>query len=298
MQPPAPRFDTRDLLVALAINLAWGLNIVAVKISLDAVPPFTVALLRQAIILVACIAFLKFVPGRMRTLFALGVVTGGVFLVFTNLSVAASTNMGALAIAGQLGAPFSLILAVIFLKERIGVMRIGGIVLAMAGCAMLVFDPRIADETLGIALTVAASFAWAVGSLLQRQLSGVPVPTIYAWIGLTGVVVLAPFALILEPGALDDLGSVPPLALGGIVFSALASTLMGHGGMAWLLQRHPVSSVIPLTLGTPVVAVIASSLVFATPITAVMVAGGVLALAGVAIVTMRTAAKGEAGRMP
>jgi O-acetylserine/cysteine efflux transporter len=291
---PVPRFDTRDLVVALAINLAWGLNIIAVKLSVRSVPPFTTALLRQAIILVACIAFLRIVPGRMRTLFALGIVTGGLFLVFTNLSVVVSTNMGALAIAGQLGAPFALVLAVVFLKERIGLVRVAGMALAMVGCAILVFDPRIGNETLGLALTVAASFTWAVGSLLQRQLAGVPVPTIYAWIGLTGVIVLTPLALSMEPGALTDLTAVPPIALAGIVFSALCSTLLGHGGMAWLLQRHPVSSVIPLTLGAPVIAVVASSLVFATPITPIMVAGGTLALAGVAIVTMRTAAKGEA----
>jgi O-acetylserine/cysteine efflux transporter len=291
---PAPRFDARDLCVALAINIVWGLNIVAVKLSLASVPPFTAALLRQAIILLCCVAFLRIVPGRMRTLIALGVVVGGAFLIFTNLSVSVSRNLGALAIAGQLGAPFSLILAIIFLGERIGVVRVAGIALAMAGCAMLVFDPRVGNESLGLMLTAAASLAWAIGSLLQRQLAGVPVLTIYAWIGLVGVAVLMPFAMVLEPGALDDLTAVPFPALAGLAFSAIGSTLMGHGGMAWLLQRHPVSSVIPLTLGTPVIAVVASSLVFATPITAIMVAGGALALAGVAIVTMRTAAKGEA----
>jgi O-acetylserine/cysteine efflux transporter len=291
---PASRFDARDLCVALAINIVWGLNIVAVKLSVTSVPPFTAALLRQAILLLCCVAFLRVVPGRMKTLLSLGGVVGGAFLIFTNLSVAVSTNLGALAIAGQLGAPFSLILAVIFLGDRIGLVRMAGIALALTGCAMLVFDPRVGDEWLGLALTTGASLAWAIGSLLQRQLAGVPVLTIYAWIGLVGVTLLAPFALVLEPGALDDLTQVPALALGSIAFSAIGSTLMGHGGMAWLLQRHPVSSVIPLTLGTPVVAVIASSLVFATPITAIMVAGGALALAGVAIVTMRTAAKGEA----
>jgi len=292
--PSAPRFDTRDYIVALAINLAWGLNIIAVKFSVAHVPPFTTALLRQAILLIACVAFLKVVPGRMRTLFALGIVVGGLFLIFTNLSVAVSTNMSALAIAGQLGAPFSLILAVIFFKERIGIVRVGGMALSMLGCAILVFDPRIGGELLGLALMTVASFAWAIGSLLQRQLSGVPVPTMYAWIGLTGVVVLTPVVLVLEPGALADLTAVPPSAIFGIAFSALCSTLLGHGGMAWLLQRHPVSSVVPLTLGAPVIAVVASSLVFATPITPIMVAGGTLALAGVAIVTMRTAAKGQA----
>ncbi len=291
--PATNRFDARDLAVALAINIVWGLNIIAVKLSVASIPPFTAALLRQSILLVACIGFLKIVPGRMRALIALGVIAGGVFLVLVNLSLVAATNVGALAITGQLGAPFSLILAIIFLGERIGLTRVFGMALSMIGCGVLVFDPRLGDEWLGLLLTVGASFAWAVGSLLQRQLAGVPVLTIYAWIGLGGVVLLTPVAMVMEPQALADLRHVPTTALACVAFSALGSTLVGQGGMAWLLQRHPVSSVIPLTLGAPVIAVIASSLVFATPITVVMIAGGTLALAGVAIVTMRTAAKRE-----
>jgi O-acetylserine/cysteine efflux transporter len=288
-----PRFDVRDLLVAVMINIVWGLNIIAVKFSLQSIPPFSAALLRQALILLACIGFLKVVPGRMRSLIALGIVVGGVFLVFTNLSVSVTTNLGALAIAGQLGAPFSLILAIVFLGERIGLTRVIGIGMAVAGCAMLVFDPAIVKETLGMCLMIVASFCWAVGSLLQRQLAGVPVRTIYAWVGLVGVIMLGPVAIAVEPDALRDITTLPSIALGGIVFSALGSTLLGHGGMSWLLQRHPVSTVIPLTLVTPVISVVASALVFETPITPIMVAGGALALAGVAIVTMRTAAKGE-----
>ncbi len=292
--PATNRFDARDLAVALAINIVWGLNIIAVKLSVVSIPPFTAALLRQAIILIFCIGFLRIVPGRMRALAVLGALAGGLFLVLVNLALVSTANVGALAIAGQLGAPFSLILAILFLGERIGIVRVLGMALAMIGCGILVFDPHLGDDWFGLVLTVGSSFVWAIGSLLQRQLAGVPVRTIYAWIGLGGVVVLTPLALRFEPGALADLRHVPVQALGCVVFSALGSTLMGQGGMAWLLQRHPVSSVIPLTLGAPVIAVAASSLVFATPITAVMIAGGSLALAGVAIVTMRTAAKREA----
>ncbi len=291
--PKTNRLDARDLAVAFAINIVWGLNIIAVKLSVLAIPPFTAALLRQSIILLFCISFLRIVPGRMRLLLALGAIAGGLFLVLVNLSLVVSTNVGALAIAGQLGAPFSLILAVIFLGDRIGLVRVFGMALSMIGCGVLVFDPHLGDDWLGLLLTVGASLAWAIGSLLQRRLAGVPVLTIYAWIGLGGVITLTPLALAFEPGALADLRHAPVAALGCVAFSALGSTLMGQGGMAWLLQRHPVSSVIPLTLGAPVIAVTASSLAFATPITAVMIAGGTLALAGVAIVTMRTAAKAE-----
>lgn len=288
------RFGPRDIVVALAINLVWGLNIVAVKMSVLAVPPFTSALLRQAMVLLVCLPWLRIVPGRMRDLIALSVIIGGAFFAVVNLSLAVTDNVGALAIAGQLAAPFSLILAIVFLGERIGVVRVGGMALAMAGCAMLVFDPAVAKELPGVLLTIFSAALWAVGSLLQRRLTGVGIPTMYAWVGLGGVIVLAPLALIFEPSAMTGATAIPPAAFGWIAFSALGSTLIGSGGMAWLLRRHPITSVVPVTLGAPVIGVVASGIVFGNPLTPVMVLGGTIALAGVAIVTMRTASAREA----
>ena len=68
MHVPDRRFDVRDYAVALMINLVWGINIVVAKLSVELVPPFTVGLLRQAIVLTVCLPFLKVVPGRMRLL--------------------------------------------------------------------------------------------------------------------------------------------------------------------------------------------------------------------------------------
>lgn len=286
------RFGPRDVFVAVAINLVWGFNIIAVKLSVQLVPPITAALLRQAIVLLVCLPWLKIVPGKMRLIIALGLVTGGAFFAVTNLSMAVTDNVGALAIAGQLGAPFSLILAVVFLKERIGLPRIAGMALAMAGCGLLVFDPAVTREVPGLLLTVLASLLWAVGSLFQRQLVGVAVPTMYGWIGLGGVIVLGPLALAFEGPTMRGEVAIPPIAFLWITLSALGSTLIGSGGMAWLLQRHPVSTVIPMTLGTPIIAVGASALVFGNAITPIMVVGGAVALAGVIIVTTRSASNG------
>lgn len=290
------RFGPRDIVVAVAINLVWGLNIIAVKLSVDLVPPFTAALLRQAIVLLVCLPWLRLVPGRMREMVILSLVIGGLFFAVVNLSMAVTDNVGALAIAAQLGAPFSLILAIVFLKERIGMTRVAGMVLATGGCAILVFDPAAAREVPGLLLTVLASMLWAVGSLLQRRLTGVSVPTMYAWIGLGGIVVLGPLALIFERPVMTGAVAIPSIAFLWIAGSALGSTLIGSGGMAWLLQRHPVTSVIPLTLGAPVIGVVAAAIVFGNPLTPVMVLGGAVAMAGVAIVTMRTASAGSRTR--
>jgi O-acetylserine/cysteine efflux transporter len=287
------RFGPRDLAVALAINLVWGLNIIAIKLSVTLVPPYTAALLRQALVLLVCLPWLRIVPGRMRELALLSIMIGGAFFAIVNFSLVITENVGALAIAGLLGAPFSLILAIIFLGERIGVTRVFGMALAMGGCAILVFDPSAAKEFPGLLLTAVASMLWAIGSLIQRRLTGVSIRTMYAWVGLGGIIVLAPLALAFEGPVMSGAVAIPPVAFVWIAFSALGSTLIGSGGMAWLLQRHPVTTVIPVTLGAPVIGVVASSVVFGNPLTPVMVLGGAVALAGVAIVTMRTASAGE-----
>jgi O-acetylserine/cysteine efflux transporter len=53
---------------------------------------------------------------------------------------------------------------------------------------------------------------------------------------------------------------------------------------------------VPLTLPTPVISVIAAAYWFGTPLTPIMIAGGGVVLAGVAIVTLRTAQAEEAKR--
>lgn len=279
----------QDLLIALVINLMWGLNLIAVKMAVDLISPMTAAWLRQVMVLIICLPALRPIAGRMRELAILGLLSGAIFYIFINLSLAVSTNISALAIAGQLGVPFSLILAVIIFKERIHRVRIAGMALSFLGVILLVFDPAAVDEELGIALTAGSCVVWAICSLIQRRLAGVPVLTIYAWIGLIGSLTLLPVALITEPEAMKAVPQLPLATFGWILFSALGSTVIGQGGMSFLLQRHPVSTVVPLTLLTPVLSVIFAALYFQTVLTPVMIVGGLLVMAGVAIVTIRTA---------
>jgi O-acetylserine/cysteine efflux transporter len=278
------------------MNVMWGLNLIAVKMGVDLIEPLTAAWLRQVMVMLICLPALRIIEGKMRELVLLGALAGGAFYIIVNISMAVSTNVSALAIAGQLGAPFSLILAIIFLGERVHKYRIAGMALAFAGVVMIVFDPNAVNEHLGLALTAVASFIWACCSLIQRRLVGVPVLTIYAWVGLVGTVVLLPIALIAEPQAMASIQDLPLSSLGWVLFSALGSTVIGQGAMSILLQRHPVSAVVPLTLPTPVISVIAAAYWFGTPLTPIMIAGGGVVLAGVAIVTLRTAQAEEAKR--
>ena len=292
--PVQSGFTARDIAIAATMNMMWGLNLIAVKMGVDLIAPMTAGWLRQVMVLIICLPALKIVPGKMRELLALGLLSGALFYVFINFSLAVSDNVSALAIAGQLGVPFSLILAIIFLKERVQKYRIIGMGLSFVGVILIVFDPAAIDEGAGIALTAAGSLVWAICSLIQRRLIGVPVLTIYAWVGLIGTIVLLPIAYFVEPEALIRVPQLPLSTFGWILFSALGSTVIGQGAMSLLLQRHPVSSVVPLTLVTPVISIVVAAYYFHTPLTPVMMIGGLIVMAGVAIVTIRTAQAKEA----
>ncbi len=281
----------RHLALILLIDVIWAFNIVAVKEAVESAQPITAVALRYGIVLLATLPWLRWLPGRMPIVIFTGLVAGALFMGLGGLSFALADNVSALAIAGQLGVPFSLLLAVLIYKETIRWPRITAVVLCFAGVAVMGFDPAIARESVGLWLTVGASFAWASGNLLFRKLQGVPVLTIHAWLALVSVPVLVACSLVFEPGALAKVPALPLSTWGWLAYSALGASLLGHGGMSWLFQRYPVSTVSPLTLPTPLMSVIIAVIVFGTPITIQMVIGGALTLVGVAIITLRTAQK-------
>ncbi len=280
----------------LLIDLLWAFNIIAIKESVLAMPPLLTVALRYVVVLLVCATSLTIVQGRMRLVLLTGLVTGAVQFGLGAYSYHVATNLSALAIAGQLGVPLSLILAILIDGERIAWKRTVGILLAIAGVTLLVFDPAIADERLGIFLTFGASICWAAGNLMFRRLTGVPVLTLYGWQAVVSLPVLLLASHVVEPGGIALLPAVPLAAFGWIVYSAIAASLIGHAGMAWLLQRYPVTLITPFTLPTPLLAVMFATWFYGTPVTPVMWVGGALTLAGVAIITLRTARKSVESR--
>jgi hypothetical protein len=74
-----------------------------------------------------------------------------------------------------------------------------------------------------------------------------------------------------------------------VAFTALVSNLIAHAGIFWLLQRYEVSTISPLTLLTPIWAVIFGVTLLGDTLTWRMALGGAVTLFGVGIVAIRSA---------
>jgi len=282
------------LMVVLALNLAWGLNFLAIRYAVEELPPVFSAGLRFALIFLLLVPFMRFPKGSIRPLLTAAFVIGALHFGILYYAISFADDISSVAIATLTNVPFATLLAVIFLGERIGLISITGMVLAFAGVMILGFDPKALEHFFDLSLVMLAAFIYAVGAILLRQLKGVGVFSLQGWIGLVGMATILPMSFLLEGGQLNALAGASGLAIGGVIFSAIGSSIIGHGGLYFLLKHHPVSTVAPLTLLSQVVGVMSGVLVLGEVLTLKMILGGLLTFAGVGVILIRKKQKSEA----
>ncbi|MCP5433261.1 MAG: EamA family transporter [Alphaproteobacteria bacterium] len=267
-----------------------GFNFVAGKVAVGALPPLLVVALRFSILGLVLAPFVKWHRRRMGSVLAVASFTG--FLHFA-LTFCAFTQVDAsvMAIASQLSVPMSTVLSILVLGESVRWRRWTGIALAFAGILVISLDGELEATPMGLLAVALSALSYAVGMIFIRRLAGVPALTLQAWTALASAPVLLVASLAFETGQGAALAAASPTALAAVAYTALGSSLVGHAGFAWLLQRYEVSLTAPLSLMTPVFGVLFGVSLLGDPVTGRFLLGGLLTLGGVAIVALRQRAR-------
>ncbi len=271
------------------INAAWGLNFIAGKIGTGVFGPLLFCTVRFAIALVILLPFLRWIPGQMRNVMLVGLCLGAghYTLMFYGLHIAGS--LSSVAIAAQLTVPFSTILAVLFLQERVALMRALAIAMSFGGVAVIGFAPMGPEHIEALILVTLASLAMAVAAILMRRISGVGVFVLQAWIAVIATLVLGAATLIVESPTVAQIASIPWRDYWSPLYSAVGATIFGHGYLYFLLQRYPVTSVAPLTSLATLFAIGFGVWLLDDQLTPRIMLGGTLTLLGVTIIAVRNA---------
>jgi len=140
---------------------------------------------------------------------------------------------------------------------------------------------------------VFSSFVYGISTVLMRRLKDVRASTTQAWIALGGVIGSLILSLLWEDNHLEVIEAASLTAWGGVLYSAIGSSIIGHGGVNYLLRKHEVSVVAHYLLMTPFFAIMALFLFLGDALTWRVVLGGAMTLFGVLIVTLRNKARVE-----
>lgn len=280
------------LLLALIANAAWAFNFIAGKAGVAHFPPLLFTTLRFALLVLLLLPWLRPVPGQMRRVLVIAVVMGVIHFSMIFGGLAAAGDVSSVAIATQLYVPMSVLAGIWWLGERPEPRRLLGTAIAFAGVLVIGFDPVVFRHPLALALIAGASAAFAGASILMRGLKGVGVFTMQAWIALAAVLGLTPLTLLFEHGQVQAIATASWLEWGAPAYSAIGSSLVGHGIVYWLLKRHPVGVTAPLMLLSPVLAVIFGVTLWGDQLSWKLVVGGLMTLAGVAVINVRWPLRG------
>jgi O-acetylserine/cysteine efflux transporter len=278
--------SVRDFVLLTLCCAVWGLNLPLTRVVVLDVPPVFTAAVRFAGIALCLSPFLRPFPRQFWLVAAIAMCIGGLHFTLLFLGLA-SAPASAVAIVGQLGLPMVTILSIIFLGERVRWRRITGMTLAFLGVVVILYDPQSFGLEAGLLFIVASAFIGSVGSILMKRLDPVPALHLQAWVGLLSVPPLLVASLMLEKGQVTALLDGGWFVWGAIAFSVLVVSIFGHSVYYQLLKRHDVTLLAPLTLMTPICAVLIAVALLGEPVTVQLLVGGLMTLAGVALVALR-----------
>jgi drug/metabolite transporter (DMT)-like permease len=137
----------------------------------------------------------------------------------------------------------------------------------------------------GVVLILVATACWAAGSLYSRRHAS-PANSFAAaaYQMLFGGAALVLAGLVLGEAGTLDLAVVPPAGWWALAYLVVIGSMVAYTAYFWLLANAPLQLVTTYAYVNPVVAVALGWALLAEPVTAQVVVGGALAVAGVVIV--------------
>ncbi len=280
------------LALLLLVCLAWGFNFTAGAAGMQHFSPLLFMIVRFLIVLALALPFLrKPPPGQWFRLASVCLLIGAFHLTVMFWALARSEDVSSVGIVQQMYIPMAVVLAVPLLGEHVGWRSLLATAIAFIGVLVIGFDPLVLRQLDVLGLALLSALFQALGSLYMRGLHGIPVLNFQAWTAIFSIPVLLATSLLFEQGQLTDLQTANWTHWASVAYSAIVASLLGHGLFYFLVQRHPVSAVMPYMLLTPLFAVIFGVLVWGDRPGWRLLAGGALVLLGILMITLRAMRK-------
>ncbi|QFT83981.1 putative amino-acid metabolite efflux pump [Halomonas sp. THAF12] len=275
----------KDLVLGLSVIVIWALNIIVIKLGVTELPPLLLTTLRLALVAILLVPFHPISRHQLPFLALLSVTFGVMNFALLIIGLEqAEAGTGALLV--QMGTPFATLLAVIFLKEKLGPRRLAGLLLSFAGVLVLAGGPSL-PAPLPTTLLLTSALGWAVSQLLIKLGPKVSPMAMAGWIALFATPQLALASWWFEDHHWQFMLEAGLKGWGAVFYTAVMSSILAYGMWFGLIRRHDVNRVVPLTLLVPVLAVILGIVLLDDSVDPFKLGGGGLVVAGVALIVIR-----------
>lgn len=275
----------RHTLLALLVVVIWGVNFLAIDFGLEGVPPLVFLAMRFVLVAIPAIFFIKPPAIGWKNILLVGAFLslGQFSLLYISLSLGMPPGLASLLLQTQV--VLSVIVSSIVLRERPTPRQLIGIIVGMAGLAVVVIGHGSTAPWLPVVILLLAALSWAIGNVLSRRAKVASGLSLVIWSGIIVPIPALALSLLFDSPAVvvDSITHLSLAAILGTIYTAVLASLVGYGVWNSLLARYPTSAVVPFTLLVPVVGILAAWLVIGEQPTLTELIGGAVMLTGLAV---------------
>ena len=277
----------------LGANVVYGTSYVVARVTLESVPPATLAFSRLLIAWLALALLSRAQPAPplsradRRAIAFMGILGFAAAYVCSNWGIAHSTATNA-ALLITVEPVAMILLSPWYLGERLSRHGAVGAALTIVGTVVLVADgipgvtERLVPHWAGDLVLVLAGVAYASYSLLGRRVLERHAPFAVTTRSLMwGAAALMPFAGLEWASGARAAWTVA--AVTGTVYLAVVITALGYVVWNWALARVPAPRAAIFLNVQPIVGALLGTVLLGEPVTVFTVLGGVLVMTGLAV---------------
>jgi len=200
-------------------------------------------------------------------------------LLFGGMAAGMPAGLSSLVLQSQ--AVFTVLFAVLLLRERPRPVQVAGLAVALAGVGLVA--TRMGTAVGAFLLIVGAAAAWGLSNVVTRKASPPDTLRFMIWVSAVASGPLIVLSLLVD-GPSADWAAVRATdleALSALLYVALISTLAGFAAWGALLRRYGATTVAPFSMLVPFFGLASAALFLGERIHAVDVAGGALVVGGI-----------------
>ena len=275
----------KHLLILLFIAIAHGSAFPVTKLVLnDSVPPILMASLRMGLVLLLLIPFWKFrIPEKkyLVSLVSFSISMGVMVYVFMTLSLYYSSIISPVIVGSQLAIPFGVLASSIMLNENISSKKWILIFTSFVGILIIFFDPKLANNFLGLFYAALMSLSFGLAQVYSRQLKDLDVSLTNAFTGLFGFIILLILSFFIEGDAITNIKLININTWLLIFYQAVVVSLGAHLLMFYLYKFYTVGQIFPSYSLFPIFGIGLTFLIFGEVPTLLFLIGGIIVLGSV-----------------
>ncbi len=275
----------RHIFLATLVALILGVSFVAIRISVDELPPLLVTGYRFLFAAFPLVLFVRPPKIAAKWVVSYGFMQG--FMLFGFMITAISWGMpgGLTSLVAQMQVFFTIALSGLIFRELpmrhhylgAGIAIIGIII---TGWAKL----QSATPLVPFLLVLCGAASWGIANIISKAARPPDMFAFVVWSSLAAPVPLFLASMAIEGTSFGWAGFIPSWqVIAAIGFMAYAASIFAFTAWTWLLRQYPAATVTPFALLIPIFVFSSMAVVFGERLSALTMFGAVVVFMGLAI---------------